>query len=619
MLALQEPLPSERTAALRAGPRIGLAVCDDSLLAWLSPCLTSLGEIVNLREIGDLSRTLRTAPPLDALILEQAPGLDVRIAALVQSASAHVPILLVSPAEGAPRPSGPGVFFGLRPTMQRCDVVSIVQAATGVDVGGAAARPVGNIELRQRVLSAAAQLVGASDLGAAAAVAVNSIHSFVDADRAACLFYDDDAGELWSESDEARSGCASDGLLGFAVRTRQPQVVPRVGSDARYERQLDDPEGDSDARLLVVPVADGLGVQAVFVAARDGAGAPFADDDVAVLANFAERAGPMLQHLSQLVETEMMLRSQEDTLFRSESLHEHARPGYRGDVVRVSPGWIRWAYWVLVLLALAAGVYLVLGRVDQYSAGPAVIGVHDRTEVAAQGSGPLVAVEVTRGDHVDAGAVLARVDSSELDAELRRVRHEFHTQLRKRMLNVADREAAQALISLRGQERGVLDHLALRQIRAPHAGTVMGPRVRVGQHIDVGDVVTSVIRDDDSRRVVALLPGGDRPKLHSGMPLRLELRGYRYTYQSLVIDEISDEVIGPEEARRLLGPQVGDAVPIPGPVVVVRATLPSANFVSDDEQYEYHDGMLGLAEVKVRAESILETLIPALKRLRSDD
>ena len=73
--------------------------------------------------------------------------------------------------------------------------------------------------------------------------------------------------------------------------------------------------------------------------------------------------------------------------------------------------------------------------------------------------------------------------------------------------------------------------------------------------------------------MVAFLPGEDRPLLKRGMPLRLEVQGYRYAYQQLTVDSVGDEVVGPAEARRYLGDEIADAVQFTGPVVKVEAHL----------------------------------------------
>ena len=57
---------------------------------------------------------------------------------------------------------------------------------------------------------------------------------------------------------------------------------------------------------------------------------------------------------------------------------------------------------------------------------------------------------------------------------------------------------------------------------------------------------------------------------------------------------------------------------IGGPVVVVEAALPSETFTAEGKTYRYHNGMNGVAEVRVRSEKILFTLVPGLKALFND-
>jgi hypothetical protein len=103
------------------------------------------------------------------------------------------------------------------------------------------------------------------------------------------------------------------------------------------------------------------------------------------------------------------------------------------------------------------------------------------------------------------------------------------------------------------------------------------------------------------------------------MKLRLELPGHRYIYQWLVLDSVAGEVIGPAEARRLLGPVAGDTMPLEGALAVVTAPLPSSTFEVDGQTYSYRDGMPTRAEVRVKSERLLFALLPSLKSLRRDD
>jgi hypothetical protein len=108
---------------------------------------------------------------------------------------------------------------------------------------------------------------------------------------------------------------------------------------------------------------------------------------------------------------------------------------------------------------------------------------------------------------------------------------------------------------------------------------------------------------------VALLPGRDRPRLEVGMTLQIELSGYRMKREQAVIDAVDPQVIGPEEARNRLGDPIGDALPVTGPIVIVRAHLTARAFEAGGRTYELHDGMVGKAEVKVDHQSLLRVLL----------
>jgi membrane fusion protein (multidrug efflux system) len=106
--------------------------------------------------------------------------------------------------------------------------------------------------------------------------------------------------------------------------------------------------------------------------------------------------------------------------------------------------------------------------------------------------------------------------------------------------------------------------------------------------------------------------------LKRGMPLRFELAGYRYHYRELPIDAVADEVIGPAEAKRFLGPDVADGIDLREPIVLVRATLPSRHFHCDGDEYSYYDGLHADAQARVRSERVLVRAIPALRELVHD-
>lgn len=481
----------------------------------------------------------------------------------------------------------------------------------------------------QRILDLAGRLATQTELDHAEALCADAVVSLIDATRAYCLFYDAGSGALWSErlaaetTDDSRAAIA--GLAGFAARTGLAICVHRASADPRYAAAMDDPAGTGDERIAVQPVfehygdADSAGhIHAVLVAVRVPKQPAFTAEDTALLARFAAQVAPCFSQLALRSEaTAMLLEEEEDDagLFRREAMDAYRLRGRYGDVIRVSPGWVSWAYLSLVLILTAAIVYAAIGTIDQYSAGPAVVRMAGRTEVTSALDATVTELHARPGERVLAGQLLASLHDAAQEAAVARLYQEFATQLRNRMLDPADPSAAQAVRSLQVELANARAALEERRVRAHKAGVVGDIRVRPGQRIAPGQTLLTIADGSSEPYVIALLPGADRPQLTAGMPLRLELAGYRYAYQRLTVTAVAAEVIGPAEAQRILGAQVADAVPLSGPLVMVQAHLPGPTFTADGDVYHYHDGMLATAEVRVRQKTILETLIPALERL----
>jgi multidrug efflux pump subunit AcrA (membrane-fusion protein) len=329
------------------------------------------------------------------------------------------------------------------------------------------------------------------------------------------------------------------------------------------------------------------------------------------VAAFAGMMAPFLDQLAAHLESRALLEApDEDALFRQEAIEAQALPRW-GDVIRVAPSWVGWAYWGLLALLVASIAYISLGTVSTYSSGPAIVRSTSREEIAARLAGNVIEVAVNPGDRVAAGGVIARLDDADARGSVVRLEREFDNQLRNHMQDPADQAADAAVRGLRlqlGQARLALED---RLIRSSAGGVITDVRVRGGQHVEPGNVVATVAAGEGGLEVAALLPGSDRPQLAPGMPLRLELAGYRYAYQTLTIDSVSTDVLAPAEALRVLGV---DGLQLSGPVVLVRARIAGFEFEADGDRYRYHDGMQGLAEVRVRDERILYTLMPELRR-----
>lgn len=497
--------------------------------------------------------------------------------------------------------------------------------------GQRAAQEARALTLQREIAEALRRLALEGETAEKGAVLADAILEITPADRAYCLFYDPSDETLWTrdpESHAERRESAAVGLTSFVIRSGLPLHLARAGQDPRYDREADDPVGEGDERYLAMPVLSGSGrAVAVLVAVRKGAAPEFGADDRHALEQLATLAAPDLAaHLQErggdaggLVAS---LAGLQGDLFRKEALEHHlqANEGNQ-EPLMLSPAWTRWTYWLLLSMLVVALAYSLIGEVHEYASGLGVVWMGGRTDLTATDAGTAASVEVDTGQRVRPGQVLVRFYERQEAAELDRIDEEFELQLLKRLRNPADPGAEQALLSLRAQRELAQSRLDQRVLRAPTGGTVSDVRVRQGQYVTPGQLLLSLVQEGEQEdpKVVILVPGEYRPQIQPGMPIRFEIAGYRYAYQALGVSSVGDDVVGPNEARRYLGPGLADSVTVGGPVVVVEAALPSETFEAEDKIYRYHNGMSGRAEVRVRSEKILFTLVPGLKALFTDD
>ncbi len=301
-------------------------------------------------------------------------------------------------------------------------------------------------------------------------------------------------------------------------------------------------------------------------------------------------------------------------LFRREAIAHRAAQSASADVLRIAP---RSTAWLFRLLCAALGValfFVAVGRLNEYASGPALVRIMGRTPLTTSQSALVGAVEVTPGDRVQEGEVLVRFYAAGENAELEAAAREFDDQLVKLMQRPNDQAAREALVGLRTRRELARSRFEQRVLRAPHRGVVGDVRVRPGQLIEPGTSVLELRSEHASGRVIALLPGRYRPLLKPGAQLRFELDGFQRRSQELTIEDVGDQIIGPAEAARYLGPDMADAIALSGPVVLVQASLPSGSFQVDRERFQFAHGMQGKAETIVRNEPIAYAFLPGLKQ-----
>jgi hypothetical protein len=184
-------------------------------------------------------------------------------------------------------------------------------------------------------------------LRAAAAIACT-------AERTRCVLLDTDRGTLWVPNESTAESTAT-GLAGFIFRTGLSVCLPHLDGDARFDRDLDNPEGDASDRFLGVPVCAGGKVVAVLAAIRSSEGSPFEPLDVAAMEALAAHASPYAA---------AWLDDSRDSggPFRLRALRAaEQRPGSASEPLQLESVWMRratWLFFASLVTLLAAFVVL---------------------------------------------------------------------------------------------------------------------------------------------------------------------------------------------------------------------------------------------------------------------
>jgi membrane fusion protein (multidrug efflux system) len=251
-------------------------------------------------------------------------------------------------------------------------------------------------------------------------------------------------------------------------------------------------------------------------------------------------------------------------------------------------------------------------QVPTYSTGAAVVTV-DGAQVTSSSPGTVAELLVAPGARVAPGDPVLRLHAADEETELAASEADYRSALSSFLAGPGDDGARGALAAVTTRRQRARTVVNARTLRAPAAGIVGDIRVRPGALVTPGAPVMKIAPTADLA-VVAVLPGIDRPRLAAGMTLQIELASYHTRREQAVIDSIGSQVIGPDEARRSLGAQIGDALPISGPVVLVRGHLPARTFEAGGREYAFYDGMVGKAEVRVDSDRLLRLLLPGKRK-----
>src|SRR5262249_16447230 len=180
-------------------------------------------------------------------------------------------------------------------------------------------------------------------------------------------------------------------------------------------------------------------------------------------------------------------------LFRDAALHAHfGSRSSHGNLLRISPGWTNWIYWLLVGVCLTVLLFLLFGRVNEYATGPSIIRGEDRIDIKAISGGTITEIAVKPGQRVAANQLLLRFYDIPEATELNRLNREYELELVKSLNSPHDAAAQQQLAFMREQIKPLAARLQQRRITAPHAGTIKDVRIRPGQLVAPGELLVSL-------------------------------------------------------------------------------------------------------------------------------
>lgn len=296
-------------------------------------------------------------------------------------------------------------------------------------------------------------------------------------------------------------------------------------------------------------------------------------------------------------------------LFRAEAREAHQAGVGPGAPLRLTPRWIDAVSWLLAGMVVTAMGIVGLGRVSQYATGPVLVEQTSRAEVVAEHRGIVTELLARPDDVVKAGQTLARLDCSAELAAWQRADQEYEQRLLA-WLRDPSAVTSEALLSLAAEQQLAHEQLLARSLVTERAGRVADLPLRVGQALEVGDRVASIVGREATFAAVLVLPGHTRPRLRPGQTVRVEIEGYPGQFLTATLEDVEAEVVSADAVRQRLPQDWAGSLDLSGPVVVARARLDGSTL--GRQAHGLYHGMRGRADIRVGQTGLLGLLFPSL-------
>lgn len=401
-----------------------------------------------------------------------------------------------------------------------------------------------------------------------------------------------------------------DGLWTLGADDEIPKEAAPIVAVAQARRAL------VASHTALIPVVTSSETVAVILLTRNPRNPAYHPIEQIAMIGLARESAAILHHLAvNHLQRATEIKADKGGLYRGEALEAHRTRGNEGQLVQLSPGWVRRTYPFLVATLLIAVVFSVFLTVPMYASGQAAVVIDGAQVTAAQG-GTVDKVLVVPGQAVREGTPLVRLTAQPEVDELTASETEFAAAQRQYMFDPTDEQARKSLTTGYTRFTAAQSKLTAKTIRAIKAGTVSDIRVRVGNPLSPGEPIATIVEPGAWPEVIAFLPSKDRPRLRTGQKLQVALAGFTKSREIATITAVGSEAIGSNESAKLIGPTLADALKLPvgGSYVVVRARLPRRTFKTDHHVLHFHHGMLALTEVKIMEKPFLVSLLPALEK-----
>lgn len=374
--------------------------------------------------------------------------------------------------------------------------------------------------------------------------------------------------------------------------------------------------------VAIIPVATTTETVAVITLTRNARQPGFQPLDHVAMVALAREAAPILHHLAvQHLQRASEIQADKGSLYRGEALEAHRTRGQEGELVQLSPTWVRRAYPILVVAMLAAVGFAIFIRVPTYSTGTAVVMFEGSTSVTATASGTVDQVFVRDNQPVKKGDPLVRMNSPDEAAQLAMSETEWRDTQVQFLFEQSDEQVRKTLAQAATNRDHALARVEARTIRAPRDGVVTNLHVKEGTALQLGSYVLQITDENSEIEVLGFLPSKDSPRIRATMGLQLELEGYTKARVIGAITHVQPDAVSAGEAAKLGSEMLAESIAkdlTSGTWITVRARLPSRTFQAERNTYHYHHGMRAKVEVKVQSKPFLATLLPAVEKYLPD-